>query len=82
MTGAPLPKGADSVVMAEDTEKIGNFVKVLKTVKLGENIRKSGEDIRKMELVITKGTVLKPAHLGLLASLGISSVKVKRRPKI
>lgn len=92
MTGAPLPAGADSVVMKEDTAAFGgnpkskiqilNFVKILKAVKHGENIRKKGEDIKKGERVIKKGVILKPSHLGVLASLGISKVKVSKKPKI
>ena len=82
MTGAPIPKGADSVIMVEDTSSEGEDVDIFKEVKPGENIRRAGEDIRKGELVIKKGTPLKPAHIGMLASLGISKIRVTRKPKI
>jgi len=98
MTGAVIPKGADSVIMVEYTEKIKNFclsgrqekskikekefVRILKETKPGENIRRRGEDIKKGECVIKKGTLLKSVHLGLLASLGKSKVKVYCRPKV
>lgn len=94
MTGAPLPKGADSVVMVEDVEsetsttRYGGCpepvtrVKIFEHVESDTNIRKAGEDIEKGEKVIKKGTILKPAQLGILASLGISRVKVSMRPHV
>jgi molybdopterin molybdotransferase len=86
MTGAPIPKGADSVVMVEETKKIRNgekeFVEIYRETKPQENIRKAGEDIKKGELVIKRGTLIKPAQLGILASLGKPKVKVFRRPRV
>ena len=94
MTGAIIPRGADSVIMVEDTERVsGNryqvtgkrgkeWVRVFKEVKLGENIRKKGEDIKKGELVIPGGKELNSAHIGILASLGMSSIKVYRKPRV
>jgi len=89
MTGAPIPKGADSVIMVEDTEKVSGvrcqvsgFVKIFKEVEPRENIRKAGEDIKKGDLVISKGTLLKSAHIGILASLGRAQFKVFRKPKV
>ena len=92
MTGAPLPKGADSVVMVEDTlcndgrwakdEGRNEFVKIYKAVEKGENVRYAGEDVQKGEVVIKKGTVLKSGHIGLLASLGIAKIKVFREPRV
>jgi molybdopterin molybdotransferase len=83
MTGAPIPQGADSVVIVENTEREGkNKVKVFKQTTLGENIRRQGEDLRRGELVIVRGTLLNSAHIGLLASLGVSSLKVARKPKV
>jgi molybdopterin molybdotransferase len=86
MTGAPIPKGADSVVKFEDTDenergkdgKIG----IIREVQVGEKIRIAGEDISEGSLVLSSGTVIKPAHVGVLASLGKESVLVIRRPKI
>lgn len=83
MTGAPIPKGADSVIMVEDTEKEKpNKTRIFKEVNFGENIRKAGEDIKKNELVIPKGTLLKPSYIGILASLGRAKVRVTRRPRV
>ena len=86
MTGAPLPKGADSVVMVEDTElvhsKKNEMVEILKAVKKGENVRYAGEDVEKGEVVIKKGSILKSGHIGMLASLGFGRVKVFRKPKV
>jgi len=92
MTGAPLPKGADSVVMVEDTELVHSpqstvhrkkeFVKIFKEIKKGENVRYSGEDVEKGEVVVKKGLILKSGYIGMLASLGFSKVKVFRRPRV
>lgn len=91
MTGAPIPKGADSIVMVEDTKETNNhvsqnandmFVEIFKQGKTGENIRRAGEDIKTGELVIQKGTVLRSAHIGILASLGKSPITVTRKPTV
>lgn len=83
MTGAVMPKGSDSVVMVEDTQRRGMAgAKIFKTVSLQDNVRRRGEDIKKGEMVIAKGTRLNPAHIGLLASLGTAKVLVVRKPKI
>lgn len=82
MTGAPLPKGADSVVMVEDTKNKEEFVIIFKEVEKGENVRYAGEDVKKGEIVIKNGTVLKSGHIGLLASLGAGKIKVFRQPRV
>jgi molybdopterin molybdotransferase len=85
MTGAIIPKGADSVIMVEDTLRIAGkekFTQILKEVKRGENIRKKGEDIKKGELVIPSGKELSSAHIGILASLGMSRINVYRKPRV
>lgn len=83
MTGAPMPKGADSVVIVEHTKKPAKeSVEIYKQAKIGENVRKTGEDIKRGELVMPKGTLLKPSLVGILASLGMARVEVTRRPKI
>ena len=92
MTGAPVPKGADSVVPFEDTDEtqrressnkttitdIGILCKVLPDL----NIRRSGEDIASGAKVLSQGTVIRPAEVGVLASLGRSKVTVFRRPVV
>jgi molybdopterin molybdotransferase len=84
MTGAPIPKGADAIVRFEDTDqserKDASEVGILVEAKLGQEIRRAGEDIAKGALVLEKGTLIRPAEVGVLASLGRSSVKVIRRP--
>ncbi|MBM3293391.1 MAG: molybdopterin molybdotransferase MoeA [Candidatus Aminicenantes bacterium] len=84
MTGAPLPRGADAVVMVEDTEKPGEGgkVKIGRGVRAGDNIGLAGEDVRKGELVLERGSVLGPADIGMLAALGRPRVPVVRRPKL
>jgi molybdopterin molybdotransferase len=85
MTGAPIPKGADAVVRFEDTDQSGrekdsSEIGILAEVTPGQEIRRSGEDIAKRTLVFKKGTLIRPAEVGILASLGRSLVKVFRRP--
>ncbi len=82
MTGAPIPKGADTVVPVEDTKKEDGFVLVFKTTPLAENVRKAGEDVRKADRVISKGDVIRPAEIGMLASVGRSSVSVYQKPLV
>jgi len=88
MTGAPLPKGADSVVPFEDTDETQRSeqplkqIGILKPVDKGKNVRLAGEDIGKGQLAIQKGAVLRPAQVGVLASLGMDKVKVIRRPVV
>ena len=82
MTGAPVPAGADAVIMQEDTEEGGDCVKPRRAVRKGENIRPRGEDIEKDEIVLKAGKLLKPADIGVLASLGIRKAKVIKRPRI
>ena len=81
-TGNPIPKGANAVVMLENTKPINGEVEVWVSVTPGENISKKSEDVRKREVAAKAGTRLKPQHLGLIAALGIAEVKVVERPKI
>ncbi len=67
MTGAPIPEGADAVIMQEDTERDGNSVQIKDKTEIRENIRDAGEDVRKGETVIKKGTDLLPALIGMMA---------------
>ena len=88
MTGAPLPRGADSVVPFEDTDETQRKdqplkqIGIMKAVEKGKNIRSAGEDIGKGQLALSKGTILLPAQIGVLASLGLKTVKVIRRPVV
>ena len=82
MTGAPLPEGADTVVMQEDTEAQGGVVHIFKDCARGTNIRRAGEDISAGDTVVSAGTVLNPAHIGVLASIKKAFVTVYQRPRI
>ncbi len=82
MTGAPLPAGADTVVMQEDTEAQNGTVLIFKECACGSNIRKAGEDIKPGDLVVKAGTVLNPSHLGVLASIKKAFVTVYQRPRV
>ena len=84
MTGAPIPDGADAVVMVERTEQQENesVVTIKEEVSEGQHIRRSGEDLKPGDLVIPKGTLLNAGHLGLLASLGIYEIETVRTPTV
>ncbi|MDP1947654.1 MAG: molybdopterin molybdotransferase MoeA [Nitrospirota bacterium] len=82
MTGAPIPKGADTVLKVEDTEHTPNSVRVFKPEAQGANIRPQGEDVRKGECIIAKGTQIRPGEAGMLAILAKSFVFVYQRPRV
>jgi molybdopterin molybdotransferase len=83
MTGAPLPRGADAVVMVEDTERTGpGGVLVRLAVRPGDNIGLAGEDLEKGETAVERGAVIGPAETGMLAAVGLARVPVVRRPRI
>ncbi|MDP3878744.1 MAG: molybdopterin-binding protein [Dehalococcoidales bacterium] len=81
-TGAMMPKGADSVVMVEDTESADGRVKVFKSAYPGANVAKMGEDIRKGNPVLRSGVVLDSGKIGVLASQGTARVRVYARPRV
>jgi molybdopterin molybdotransferase len=82
MTGAPLPKGADTVLKVEETEPGENSVRVLKPEPRGANIRPQGEDVKKGECIIAKGTQIRPGEAGMLAILAKSFVLVYQQPRV
>jgi len=82
MTGAPIPRGADTVVEQELVVLNNGSIHIQHRVQAGRNIRRKGEDIRAGQTVIQRGTLLKAAHVGVLASMGISSVEVYRLPRV
>jgi len=82
MTGAVLPAGADTVIRVEDTEEYDGRVWIKRSERPGTHIRAGGEDIRRGQLVLEKGRVLRPADIGLLASVGRSFVLVRQRPRV
>lgn len=87
-TGSPVPNGANAIVMVENTElykELRNgkeFVKVLQTVKPGEDIRPIGSDISVGELVLQKGQKIGPAEIGLLSTIGVTSIPVYGVPTV
>ena len=87
MTGAPVPGGADSVVRFEDTDEtlgpaLSSEIGVLKEIEPGLNIRRAGEDIAEGSQVLGRGVVIGPSEVGVLASLGRSTVRVICRPVV
>ncbi len=83
MTGAPLPEGADAVVMVEDTERSGPFgVVVKRAADPGDNVGPAGEDVAKGETALERGKVIGPAETGMLAAIGLARVAVVRRPRL
>lgn len=90
MTGAPVPRGADAVVQFEETDELARkargeaigMVAIYKAAELGQNIRRAGEDITRGQTVLAAGTVLRPAEIGVLASVGYATAQVFRRPRV
>jgi len=82
VTGAPMPTGADAVVMMEDTERKGNQVYVFSAVAKDENVMKAGADIRKGEAVLEAGQLLGSREIGVAAAVGLARVKVYAIPRI
>ncbi len=79
MTGAPMPAGADTVVPVELTRAEGEKVLILEELARGANVRKAGEDVKDGQTVMPAGTLVGPAEMGMMASLGYAKVKCLRR---
>lgn len=83
MTGAPMPPGADAVCMVERTVELpGDRVRIDVEVAVGQSVRPAGDDLQPGDAVVDAGTVLTPAHIGLLATVGRATVRVVRRPRV
>ena len=91
MTGAPIPPGATAAIPVEDTDDdwqkghdspLPATVRLYRSLICGENIRLSGENIKKGETIMTAGTVIGPAEIGMLAGIGCPRVEVIRQPKV
>jgi molybdopterin molybdotransferase len=82
MTGAPVPEGADTVVMQERVNAENDRVQINTLPAAGANVRLAGEDIKAGDVALSAGVQLQPAHIGLLASIGTAEVDVLRRPRV
>ncbi|MDF5457046.1 molybdopterin molybdotransferase, partial [Vibrio parahaemolyticus] len=83
MTGAKIPQGCDAVIMQENTEVTDDGIQFNQTdVKLQNNIRPTGDDIKQGDIVLAKGARLTPRDIPMIASLGVSHVTVVRKPKV
>lgn len=82
MTGAPLPAGADAVQQVEKTRREGDRVHLLEPVDPGKNVAKKGEDLKVGDRVLSSGKILLPAEVGILATVGKTSLSVFRRPSV
>ena len=91
MTGAPIPAGADTVVPFEETDEVArrrgaghssDHIAILSSLPLGGNVRPAGEDVHTGQHVLQPGIVIRPSVIGVMASLGIQTVKVVRRPVV
>lgn len=82
MTGAPMPPGADTVVRVEDTTESDGKVHVTPVVGTGTYVRPRGGDVAEGTEVLVAGTRLGPAHVGMLAALGVTHIEVSRQPKV
>ena len=81
-TGAPMPEGADAVVMVEETSLESKMVKIFKPVYSGANVSAPDSDIKKGHKILKAGTELNPPKIGVLAALGFHSIEVLERPRI
>lgn len=82
MTGAMIPQGADTVVMQEQVSRNDNTIIIEGDVHKGDHLRRAGEDMYIGQTVLTPGKLITPAELGLLASMGVAEVAVKRRLRV
>ncbi|MBW3635596.1 MAG: molybdopterin molybdotransferase MoeA, partial [Armatimonadetes bacterium] len=82
MTGAPLPAGADAVMMRETTRPNGETVEFLAPAMRGDHIRRAGSDVQRGEVVLREGDVIGAAQWAMLASLGVAQVEVFHRPRV
>jgi molybdopterin molybdotransferase len=81
-TGAPMPAGADAVVMVEETEKNGDRVRFFSPVYPGQNVGRQGADIRAGQPLLAPGDFLTPSRIGAIAALGVNRVEVYARPRV
>jgi molybdopterin molybdotransferase len=81
-TGAPLPAGADAVVMKENTRSEGDMVHVLQNPRTGQHVRRAGEDVQVGDALLAAGQMLTPSRIALAAGQGMDRLEVARRPTV
>jgi molybdopterin molybdotransferase len=81
-TGAPMPDGADAVVMVEETEAAGTEIRIQAAASIGQNVGRRGQDILQGQQVLQPGLLLTPSRVGALAALGLDDVSVYARPRV
>ena len=82
MTGAPLPRGTEAVIMREETREVDGKVEFFEAATARQNVRRAGSDVARGEMVLAAGTRVRPAELAMLAALGQSRVEVYARPRV
>jgi molybdenum cofactor synthesis domain-containing protein len=82
VTGAPIPEGADAILMLEHTQRKGNELHVYNAVAKNENVMKAGADIKKGEVILKAGQILGSREIGVLASIGMAKAKVYITPRV
>ncbi len=82
MTGAPLPAGADAVVMREEVDDSGDRARFAEAARVGDNVRGRGEDVRAGDELVATGTLLGAGEIGLLAAQGCATLRVWGRPRV
>ncbi|MDF1657707.1 MAG: molybdopterin molybdotransferase MoeA [Verrucomicrobiales bacterium] len=81
-TGAPIPEGADAIIMQEDVERSGASIEIIEGVVAGENIRRRGGDVCAGQKLLNRGDLINPARIGLLASQGIAEIPIHAKPLV
>ncbi len=81
-TGAPVPEGANGVVMVEFTDKKDEDILIIESVAIGQNIAKEGSDVMAGELLLSEGTVITPDKIGVLSAIGMKMVPVYQKPQV
>lgn len=81
-TGAPVPDGAEAVVMVEFTEKKDGNILITESIAIGQNIAEEGSDIKKGELLLSKGTRITPDKIGALSAIGMKEVPIFQKPRV
>jgi molybdopterin molybdotransferase len=82
MTGGMMPEGTDTVIMQEDVKRTDDIITIQSCHRKGQNVRQAGEDLAIGQAALHKGHKIMPAELGVLASLGLSEIKVHRRLRV